>query len=208
MRFEKSILKGNVLQTYVSVHPDPAYDGEDYMFTKQVDLLMLTIEGVRGDRHYGVSTPSGGRFTTLYAKGTAVRNNRMWSAISPTEVAQIDTNLGLEGRLKPEHLGVNFLIDGIPQLTQLPPMTYLVFSSDQTGFKPGQAEDVVLVVYAEALPCVVVGEGIGLELGDESIKGRFPKAAIGIRGTTGWIEKSGIIRPGQAVYALTPTGKD
>lgn len=208
MKFQSEKTKAVVRGVYVSIHPDRSYQGDDYAVTKAVDELILTTEGVVGDRHFGYESISGGRQTNLYARGTRFRNNRQWSAISTTEVERIAQNLGIEGKLTPELLGVNLLIDGIENLTQLPPMTYLSISPEAGDFVSGRPDDVTLVVYAQALPCRYAGKALVDPCGNPALESAFPKDALGLRGATGWVERGGIIRSGYTVWAMTSTGRD
>ncbi|HLC66144.1 MAG TPA: molybdenum cofactor sulfurase [Candidatus Nanoarchaeia archaeon] len=207
MKFGKEIQRGAVVGTYVSAHPDRAYIGDDYFVTKPVTDLAFDLEGAIGDRHHGLSTVSGGRFSTLYARDTTVRNNRQWSAISPEEIQNIAAGLEVS-ELTPQLLGINLLVEGLGSVSQLPPMTYLIFSPEQGDFRPQRPDDVTLIVYGEALPCRIAGKALVEPYQRQDLESAFPKAAMGKRGTTGWVEKGGIVQPGHAVYALTPTGKD
>ena len=207
MKFHPEKTKAIVRGVYVSEHPDRSYKENDYAVTKAVTELILTTEGVVGDRHFGYETISGGRQTNLYARGTPFRNNRQWSAISPSEVTVIAQHLGIEGKLTPELLGVNLLIEGIDDLTQIAPMTYFTISPHKE-FAAARHEDVTLVVYAEAQPCKYAGRALIAPCDNPNLETAFPQGAIGLRGTTGWVEKGGIIRQGYTVWAMNPTGKD
>ncbi len=207
MKFLPNRQEVKVLGVYSSKHPSKEYNGDDYFVTVKRDGILFNLEGVIGDRHHGYDTISGGRFTTLYQRGTQVRNNRQWSAISPAEVTQIAQNLGIEERLTPELLGMNLLLEGIDNLSELPPMTYILFSPHQQ-FEPRRPEDVALVVYGQALPCQIAGRALVKPMDDITMEKKFPAAANGYRGTTGWVEKGGIVRPGYTGFVLTPTGKD
>lgn len=207
MIFEKSITTAKILGTYISVHSDKAYKGDDYFVTKPVEKLEFTTEGIFGDRHFGYEVSSGGRFQTLYQRGSIVRNNRQWSAISTNELEEIGKNLGIEEKLTAELLGINLLIEGIDKLSLLKPMTYIALSQC-ANFKPKRNEDAVLVVYAEAIPCKIAGKALVEPFGDTSLEGRFMRAANFKRGTTGWVEKGGIVMPGYYAHILTPTGRD
>ncbi len=207
MKFESDRREIRVRGVYSSVHPSKDYKGDDYFVTESREELTFTLEGIVGDRHSGYETISGGRFKTLYAPGTKVRNNRQWSAISPQEVDRIAENLGVSGRLTPELLGINLLLEGMEDLSKLPPMTYLVFSPHST-FQPGRSEDVTLIVYGQALPCTIAGKALVQPLSDPGLERGFPKAALGYRGTTGWVEHGGIIRPEYTGWVLTPKGID
>ncbi len=207
MKFEKERTQLKVISVYNSLHQNKNYKEDDYFVTEKREELHFTLEGIVDDRHFGYETISGGRFTTLYEKGTLVRNNRMWSAISPAEIAQITANLGIAPQLTPELLGINLLIDGIDDLSTLGSMTYLVFSPHDT-FEPKRTEDVVLVVYAQALPCRIAGKALVEPYKNEKLESQFPAAALGKRATTGWVEKGGIIKPGYNVWAMIPRGYD
>ena len=208
MKFEKLVLEGRVVELNNSIYPDCDYKGDDYFLTMPVDELNFKIDGIVGDRHRGFTTISGGRLTSLYDRGIEVRNNRMWSAISPQEVYYIDKRLETNNKLTPGLLGINLVIDGLGYLSSLKPMTYLVFSPDQENFKPGRKNDVVLVVYAQALPCRIAGKAIAQALDAPNAEKNFAKVGLGYRGTTGWVEKPGIIKRDYKVFALTPTGQD
>ncbi|MFQ5620214.1 MAG: MOSC domain-containing protein [Candidatus Nanoarchaeia archaeon] len=207
MKFEKTTLSGKVNRLYMSIYPDIAYDDPDYFVTQSVDELECTPEGIMGDRHFGFVTASGGRVTDLYDKGTPMKNNRQWLALSYEEVVEIADNLGIEGKLTPELLGANLLIEGLGKMSNLPSMTYLVISPDE-NYKSTKQDNVVLVVYGQALPCKIAGKALVEPCGDSSLEKKFPKGAMELRGATGWIEKGGVIRPDYIVHALTPKGID
>ncbi|MBI2573525.1 hypothetical protein HYV86_06690 [Candidatus Woesearchaeota archaeon] len=207
MKFEKDLIPFRVAGVYNSVHIDKSYQGDGYFVTQERDHLEFALDGIVGERHRGFTTTSGGRFTTLYERGTQVRNNRMWSAISPFEVSKVAENLILGKKLTPELLGINLLLEGMDTISDLPQGSYLVFSP-YSEFKPKREENVTLVVYGQALPCTVAGKALVEPLEDPTLERRFPKAAMGLRGTTGWVEKAGIVRPEYYGWVLTPTGKD
>jgi hypothetical protein len=212
MKFEKPLARLRVLDTYISKYAVKKYQaGEyqpsDYFVTAPTKELLFTTKGISGDRHFGYDTLSGGRSKSMYPKGTLVRNNRQWLAVSPEEVLQISQNLGLEGRLTPELLGASMLIEGWPQLTKLPPMTHLLFSKQDTLETPRQ-DDVMLIVYAGAIPCAVAGKSLANHFEMPRLESEFVKGAWNMRGTTGWVEKGGIIRPGDYAWVLKPTGMD
>ena len=207
MKFKKDVQQVSVLGVYRAVYPDKLYKGDDYFFTEPKSELEFSLEGIVGDRHVGFEAISGGRGTSLYQRGTSMRNNRQWSAISPAEIGSVGKKLGVQGSVTPEVLGINLLLEGIEHLSDLPSMTYMVFSP-YDRFVPGRIEDVTLVVYAGAIPCDKSGIGVALALGDPSLRPRFPAASVGQRGTTGWVEKGGIIRPGHHGFILTPRGID
>ena len=207
MKFEKDSQKVRVVGVYSSKYPDTFYKGPEYFVTDERNQLEFSLEGIVGDRHHGFTAVSGGRMKGLYPKGTVVRNNRMWLGVSPQEIEAIAQGLSIDGRLTPELLGANLVLEGIDALSTLAPMTYLVFSPTEMG-KPQDPDNVVLVVYGQALPCTIAGKVLANALGEPSLESRFPAAAIGRRGTTGWVEKGGIIRPGYTGLVYRATGKD
>ena len=205
MRFLPGELVGSVTGTYVSKHPDKNYHGDDRPLSVPVKELVLDTQGIVGDRHYGSDMRAGGRMKNLYGVGTVVRNNRHWVAVSSAEVRKISSRLGLDDRLLPEDIGANFTIDGIDGFSSLPPMTYIVISPDLGDVQ--HPHNVVLVVYAQVLPCKFAGKALETAQGVDCST-TFAKAALGLRGICGWVEKCGIIRPGYKARVLSSTGKD
>lgn len=206
MRFTDTIHTGTV--TFLGISP-PAKrsDGSDYLETRGVDQLPCDLEGLVGDRHQGYVLSSGGRQKTVYARGTSIRNNRQWTAISGEELATIQHNLGLKETVEAAHIGFNAQIDGLGPITQLPALTHLVFSPHAT-FAPKRPEDVVWVVYAEILPCEIAGSALAHRFQDPKLASAFPKASLGLRGCTGYVDKGGLVEEGWYVHQLTPTYKD
>ena len=105
----------------------------------------VTFEGFDDDRHRGFTLHSDGR-TPFYPRGTVIRNERQVSLVSAEELAQIADALHLP-EVRPEWLGANLLVEGIPSLTLVPCRTRLFFSSGA-----------VLVMTGENLPCSSPGK--------------------------------------------------
>jgi hypothetical protein len=104
-------------------------------------------------------------------------------------------------------LEADLLIKWAWHLSDLPPMTYLHFSKDPEP-KICNPKDVVLVAYAFALPYSIAGKAIDNELHVTGNESKFPSAATGaknLRGLTDWVEKGGIIRPGDTIAVKAPT---
>ncbi len=160
--------------------------------SQRVEQVEVTFEGFAGDRHAGITSRAGGR-SRRYPRGTEIRNTRQVSIVSHEELAEIARRLELEEVL-PEWLGANLCLRGIPHLTQLPPGTRLFFS-----------QRAALVVEGENQPCTGPGEviqaayptGVDLDV-------RFPKAAKGLRGLVGWVERPGQIATGDSLEAVLP----
>jgi hypothetical protein len=94
--------------------------------------------------------------------------------------------------LKAEWIGGNIVLDGLPNISLLPPRTLLMFEGGVT-----------IRVDGDNGPCGVAGRSIAAQLdGREDIEFEFPKVAKHRRGLVGWVEKTGTINPGEQVTAL------
>ncbi len=156
------------------------------------EKMPVHLAGIPGDRHYGYTFPSNGRYT-MYPRQTEIRNSRQVSIISVEEVAATAAELGLPG-LEPEWYGANLLLSGLPGLTRIPPSTRLTFP-----------HGAVLIVTGENAPCVNVGQVIQNQFPDRpNLTSGFVKAAFHRRGVVAWIEHPGYICPGDEVTALIP----
>ncbi|MFM8894584.1 MAG: MOSC domain-containing protein [Actinomycetales bacterium] len=147
--------------------------------------LTLDWGGPVGDRHHGLTMASDTRQADVFPRGTTIRNHRQASVVDIGELATIAVNLGLE-RLDPGVIADNICTSGIPELTSLPPMTRLVFGSGA-----------VLMLGGENLPCVIAGGFVHERYGVRAES--FPKAAMGLRGVTGWVEHPGVVRAGDQI---------
>jgi MOSC domain-containing protein YiiM len=155
-----------------------------------VDVLDLDWGGPVGDRHHGETMLSNTRQSAVFAKGTVIRNHRQVSIVSVEELALVADAMGVP-ELAPGLIADNVCTEGIPDLTGLPRMTRLVFDGG-----------VVLMLGGENLPCTIAGTLV------EAVHGTppsaFPKAAMGRRGVTGWVEHPGTIRAGEGITVRVP----
>jgi hypothetical protein len=167
--------------------------GGDYGFvTYPVDALEVTYEGIPGDRHFGLTRRSGGR-EPWYPRGTEMRNDRQISILAVDELAAIAAGLAIP-ELKAEWIGGNIVIDGLPQLSMIPPRTRLMF-----------AGGAVIAIEGQNGPCRFSGKSIADNYpGREDIERGFVKVAKRLRGLVGWVERPGLIRPGEEVTARVP----
>lgn len=166
----------------------------DNFITEQKQEMAFTLAGIPGDRHAGQDRPSGGREKKLYPRGTQIRNNRQWSAVSVEEIAKIAKEMDLE-TVKPEWLGANILISGIPSLSTMPPMALLKFFN-------GDTEGPVLVIYCQNRPCIYPHRAME-EIMARKIETQFSSAAKETRGLVGWVEKPGTAFRGDRVEVWT-----
>ncbi len=179
-------LLGSVAGLYVA-------DGGGFE-TRPVPSLDLSFEGVPGDFHAGHTRRSGGR-EPWYPRGTEIRNERQISIVSPDELALVAARMEI-AEVKPEWLGANLLLSGVPRLSMLPAGTMLFF---QRG--------VTLKVDAQNGPCRVAGRAVARGAGMPDLDAGsllFPKAARRLRGLVAWVEKPGAIGVGEQVSVRLP----
>lgn len=164
------------------------YIGDGAMLEKiAVPSLEFTLEGVAGDTHAGFSKPADAR-NPEYPRGTPMRNDRQWSAVDPTELAEAAAAMGVD-RIEAGWVGANLAIRGIPHFTRLPKGTRLSLPSGA-----------VLVVEAENMPCRGPGRVIASKYPEQAVSAnRFPKAALHKRGLVGVVERAGMAHLGDTV---------
>ncbi|NNU81258.1 MOSC domain-containing protein [Halovulum dunhuangense] len=153
-------------------------------------VLEASFDGLEGEAHSGLTRRSCSRVTSQYPKGTEIRNARQVSILSVEELDAIAAAMGLPG-LKPEWLGANIVIEGIPDLTRIPPSSRLLLSSGTS-----------IAIDMENGPCQHVSRVIE---GHHPGKGAgFVPAARGRRGVLGWVERPGALALGDAVRLHVP----
>ena len=152
--------------------------------------LDLDWGGPVGDRHHGLTMKSDGRQKDVFAPGTEIRNHRQISIVDVSELAIIAENLGIES-IEPGLIADNICTEGIHGLTSLPRMTRLIFDGGA-----------VVMLGGENFPCVIAGAMVADLHGTPPQ--RFPKAAMGLRGVTGWVEHPGLVTAGMSIQVLTP----
>ena len=160
-----------------------------------VDSCKITYDGFSGDFHSGLTMKSGGR-QPHYPKGTQIRNYRQVSIVSQEELHSIANSMDIK-KIKPGWIGANMEVEGIPNLTFLPPSTRIEFSGGA-----------VLVVNGENLPCI--GPGKIIQQNFPELKGlaeSFSKNALGKRGLVAWVECIGTIQTGDDITLRIPKQK-
>jgi hypothetical protein len=98
--------------------------------------------------------------------------------------------------VKPEWIGANLVIDGVPRLSLLPSGTLLFFENGAT-----------VKVDAQNGPCRISGKSVAEHAGMADITAgalAFPKAAKRLRGLVAWVEKPGTVSAGEAVSVRVP----
>lgn len=152
--------------------------------------LTLTLDGIEGDCHAGRARLSDSRTLKQYPRGTEILNSRQVSIVSVEELADVAVKLDIPD-VKPEWVGANLVVAGIPDFTLLPPSTRLMFSSGA-----------VLIIDIENAPCKYPAEVIERHHPGHGLA--FPKVAIHKRGVVARVEKSGIIRTGDLIGLYLP----
>lgn len=166
----------------------------DHFVTRAVDTLPLGFEGIDGDFHAGHTRRSGGR-EPWYPRGTEMRNERQLSIVAPDELAIVAERMGL-AEVRPEWIGANLLLDGIPKLSMLPAGTMLFFKGGVT-----------IKIDGQNAPCRLSGRSIAEHAGmadHDAGSLLFPKAARRLRGLVAWVEKPGTITSGEEVSVRIP----
>ena len=126
-------------------------------------------------------------------RGTTIRNDRQLSLVSPAELAATAEALGVP-EIRPEWIGTNMTVEGIADLTWLPPRTLLFFPGGLT-----------LKIDGDNSPCRASGRVIARHYpGREDIEPGFAKAAKLRRGLVVWVEKPGHVAVGDAIEARLP----
>jgi hypothetical protein len=152
--------------------------------------MPLSFAGLAGEVHAGLTRPSCSRVLKQFPRGTEIRNVRQLCVVSAEEMAEVAKTLGLEA-MDYAWVGASLVLEGIPDLTHLPPSSRL------------QGPDgVTLVVDMENLPCQEPAVTI-----EQARPGRgkgFKAAAKDKRGVTAWVEREGVLRLGDEVRLHIP----
>jgi MOSC domain-containing protein YiiM len=154
------------------------------------EAMELTFAGIAGSVHGGVTRASCSRVTAQHPRGTPIGNERQLSVLAAEELAQIAARMGLEA-LDPARLGASIVIEGIPDLSHLPPSSRLQAPSGAT-----------LVVDMQNRPCVLPARSI--ETVHPGYGKAFKTAANGRRGVTAWVQREGRIAVGDRLTLHVP----
>ncbi len=157
------------------------------LVTTRETAIAITMEGVAGDKHAGITRLSDSR-TPWFTRGTVIRNSRQVSLVAVEELERMAAAMDLPV-IEPEWLGANLVLRDLPDFSHLPPGSRLFF--------PDQA---VLVVTEQNFPCVYPGKIIQEQYPDAPrLAQTFPKVALHLRGLVACVEYPGTIREGDPV---------
>ncbi|MFD1194007.1 MOSC domain-containing protein [Seohaeicola saemankumensis] len=152
--------------------------------------LDLTFEGIAGSVHGGRTRASCSRVTAQHPRGTTIGNERQLSILSVEEMAEIAAKMVLDS-IDPARLGASIVIEGIPDLSHLPPSSRLQAPSGAT-----------LVVDMQNRPCTLPARSLETVHPGQGM--RFKSAAEGRRGVTAWVQREGRIALGDDVRLHVP----
>lgn len=154
------------------------------------ETVMAGFDGPDGEAHAGLTRASCSRVMPLYARNTLIRNVRQFSILSAEELAEIASRMGID-RLDPSLVGATMVVQGIPDLSHLPPSSRLQADGGAT-----------LVVDMQNRACTLPAKPIEAAL--PGFGTAFKAAAAGRRGVTAWVEREGLLRVGTAVRLHVP----
>jgi len=162
--------------------------------TEAVAEITLGFDGIAGDFHAGQTRRSGSR-EPWYQRDTEMRNERQLSIVAADELAIVAERMGI-AELKPEWIGANLVIEGVPSLSMLPAGTLFFFKGGVTLKMDGQNA-----------PCRHAGRSVAEHAGMADIEAGallFPKTAKRLRGLVGWVEKPGRVVAGEEISVRVP----
>jgi len=161
-------------------------DDPSTFVTRELDKVDLSFGGIEGDRHFGIIAKADVR-QPMYPRGTEIMNRRQLSIVSVEELQGIADRLGVD-EIRPEWLGANIVVCGIPGLTKLP-----------MGIRMLLPSGAGLVCEGENEPCTGPGKQIANHYGVKELTHRFVKAALQSRGIVAYVERPGELKPGDEI---------
>ena len=165
---------------------------KDLVITSTPVLEMsLSFAGYGFETHGGLTRPSCSRVLKQHPRDTEIRNTRQLCIVSAEEMAEVAADLGLAD-FDYAWVGASLVLEGIGDLTHLPPSSRL------------QGPDgVTLVVDMLNEPCQEPAVTMARATGGKCKA--FKTAAKGNRGVTAWVEREGILRPGDEMRLHIPS---
>jgi MOSC domain-containing protein YiiM len=158
--------------------------------SRPLEEMPLSFAGYEGEVHAGETRLSCSRVLKQHPRDTKIRNVRQLCVVSAEEMAEVARDMGLPA-MDYAWVGASLVLEGIPDLTHLPPSSRL------------QGPDgVTLVVDMENLPCQE--PAVTIEKARPGLGKGFKPAAEGKRGVTAWVEREGVLRLGDLVKLHVP----
>ena len=166
-------------------------DADLIIHGESVDEMPLTFAGFPGEVHGGLTRASCSRVLGQYPRGTEIANTRQVSVVAAEDLARIAADLGLT-TIDPAWLGASVVVEGIADLSFLPPSSRLQAEGGAT-----------LVVDLINDPCLQPARTI--EQARPGHGKAFKTAAEGLRGLTAWVEREGGLRLGTRLRLHLPS---
>jgi hypothetical protein len=165
-------------------------DDSETFVTRRIPEVNLEFGGIRGDRHFGVTSKADSR-QPMYPRGTEILNRRQITIVSVEELDRIAEELGVE-TVQPEWLGANLLLKGFPELTKLTMGSRILFPSGAG-----------LICMGENQPCTLPGDEIQKHYEEhEKLSLRFVRTGYKRRGIVCAVERPEIIHEHDDVQIL------
>ncbi|MEL7213240.1 MAG: MOSC domain-containing protein [Pseudomonadota bacterium] len=158
--------------------------------SEPLEEVFANFAGVEGEDHGGETRASCSRVISQHPRGTTIRNVRQLAIVSAEEMAEVVATMGLD-HFDPTWVGASMVIEGIPDLTHVPPSSRLQSEAGTT-----------LVIDMENRPCHLPAKVI-----DEDAPGHgkaFKAAAKHKRGVTAWVEREGVLKVGDVLRLHVP----
>lgn len=169
--------------------------------------ICFDLRGPDGDIHQGFTRKLSGhdgdyiRSSDLN-KGHSVFNWRTWTATSIEEMRAVSQALGHD--IPAGCLLENIVFEGIPNFSDLPPTSRLVFPSFFSPIDNNDLRQAVLAVWEQNGPCRTVGERLEEHHEVEGLKTNFIREAQGKRGLMGFVLSAGSVAVGDEVLVYPP----
>ena len=165
-------------------------DRLDGMASRSMDRVRAGHDGFEGEAHGGLTRPACSRVKLQYPRNTEIRNVRQICILSVEELDAIAADMGID-TIDPRWIGANVVLRGIPDFTMIPPASRLIFEGG-----------VSLTVDMENAPCRFAAEAIEAHRPGKGMG--FAKKAVGRRGVTAWVERTGEIAVGETARLHIP----
>ncbi len=175
--------------------------GADDFVTAGVDALELTLHGIAGARHHGITRGASAREPWL-ERGFELRNDRQLSAVSADEMAEVAAALKLPS-CDPELLGANLLVQGIAGFSRIAPGAILAIGGVWGG--EGRFDGTALLkVEGYNRPCRNPGRRLARHFDRPELEFSFVNAARSLRGLVLSVAHGGPVRTGDPVVVIPP----
>ncbi len=167
--------------------------------------LYFYLNGPEDDTHMGFARSLSGHDsdyikTSERKKGDVVFNWRSWTGLCVSEIAEVERILQV-----PIPVGCileNVRFSGIPNFSELPPASRLVFPSAMG--RGGRDEQAWLAVWEKNGPCATVGRRLADHHNNSDLTTTFVRAAQNRRGVMGFVLSPGWVSVGDKVLVYPP----